>query len=108
MASLYQHSTIFCNPTLDDNFPTTNIEALAAGTPIITFNTGGSPEAIDSTCGIVVKKGDYPTLKNKIIYMANHLNQFTRNNCTKRAELFSNKQYFQYIELYTKIGKEVK
>lgn len=108
LASLYQHSTIFCNPTLDDNFPTTNIEALAAGTPIITFNTGGSPEAIDSTCGIVVKKGDYPTLKNIIIYMANHLNQFTRNNCTKRAELFSNKQYFQYIELYTKIGKEVK
>lgn len=103
LASIYQHSTIFCNPTLDDNFPTTNIEALAAGTPIITFNTGGSPEAIDSTCGIVVKKGDYQSLKNGIIYMANHLEQFSKGNCINRANKFSNKQYLKYIEIYKKI-----
>ena len=32
------------------------MEALACGTPVITFKTGGSPEAIDSTCGLVVDK----------------------------------------------------
>jgi putative colanic acid biosynthesis glycosyltransferase len=103
LASLYQHSTIFCNPTLADNFPTTNIEALASGTPVITFNTGGSPEAIDETCGIVVAKGDYDALKNAIIYMANNQNLYTKKNCINRSHLFSNKQYLQYVELYKKI-----
>ena len=49
----------FVNMTLEDNFPTTSLEALACGTPVITFRTGGSPEAIDETCGYVVKKMAY-------------------------------------------------
>lgn len=105
LASLYQHSTIFCNPTLADNFPTTNIEALASGTPIITFDTGGSPEAIDSSCGITVKKGDYQALKESIIYMTNNIDKFSKENCIKRAKLFSNKQYYKYVELYKSIVK---
>ena len=36
---------IFVNPTLEDNYPTTNLEAIACGTPVITFNTGGSLES---------------------------------------------------------------
>ena len=47
---------MFVNPTYEDNFPTVNIEALACGTPVITYDTGGSPEAIDESCGIVTKK----------------------------------------------------
>ena len=48
----------FVNPTYEDNFPTTNIEALACGTPVITYDTGGSPEAVDKSTGFVVDKGD--------------------------------------------------
>lgn len=47
LAQIYSESTVLVNPTYSDNFPTTNIEALACGTPIVTYNTGGSPEAID-------------------------------------------------------------
>ena len=49
---------VYINPTHKDNFPTTNIEALACGTPVITYNTGGSPEAIDANTGQVIEKGD--------------------------------------------------
>ena len=42
LAEIYTASDIYFNPTLEDNFPTTNLEALACGTPVITFNTGGS------------------------------------------------------------------
>ncbi|MBU9675168.1 glycosyltransferase [Planococcus sp. CP5-4_YE] len=38
-------------------FPTTNIEALACGTPVVTFNTGGSIESIDESCGKIIFKG---------------------------------------------------
>lgn len=41
----YSAAYVYFNPTLEDNYPTTNLEAIACGTPVITFNTGGSPES---------------------------------------------------------------
>ena len=41
----YSVADIFVNPTLEDNYPTTNLEAVSCGIPVITFNTGGSPES---------------------------------------------------------------
>ena len=37
LVEIYSSADVFLNPTLEDNFPTTNLEALACGTPIITF-----------------------------------------------------------------------
>lgn len=58
LAALYSAASVFVNPTYVDNFPTVNIEALACGTPVVTYKTGGSPEAIDEETGIIVEKGD--------------------------------------------------
>ncbi|MFI3172958.1 MAG: glycosyltransferase [Eubacteriales bacterium] len=66
LIELYSEADVFVNPTYEDNFPTTNIEALACGTPVITYNTGGSPEAVDETCGIVVAQGDIEALSEQI------------------------------------------
>jgi putative colanic acid biosynthesis glycosyltransferase len=57
LAQIYSSADVFVNPTMEDNFPTTNLEALACGTPVITFDTGGSVEVIDENCGFVVEKG---------------------------------------------------
>ncbi len=83
-----------------DNFPTTNIEALASGTPIVTFNTGGSPEAIDDTTGIVVKQGDLDGLRNGIIDVVENKDLYSRTNCINRSKLFSNLQYNKYVDLF--------
>ncbi len=53
----YSAATVYVNPTLEENYPTTNIEAQACGTPVITFNTGGSIESAVSF-GTVVEQGD--------------------------------------------------
>jgi len=37
LAEIYTTADFFFNPTLEDNFPTANLEALACGTPVITF-----------------------------------------------------------------------
>lgn len=58
LAALYSNATIFFNPTYEDNFPTTNLEALACGTPVLTYNTGGSPEAVTEKTGFVIPQGD--------------------------------------------------
>lgn len=56
LAAFYSAADVFVNPTLEDNYPTTNLEAISCGTPVITFNTGGSPESVDEYTGEVVEQ----------------------------------------------------
>ena len=44
LAEIYSTSDILFNPTYEDNYPTVNLEAIACGTPVLTYDTGGSPE----------------------------------------------------------------
>lgn len=53
LAKLYSSVRVFINPTFEDTFPTTNLEALACGVPVVTFPTGGSPETINFDYGVV-------------------------------------------------------
>lgn len=100
LAAIYQAATIFVNPTLIDNFPTTNIEALASGTPVVTFQTGGSAESIDKNSGISVPKGDYNALIRAIQEIAENIHIYSRENCLLRAQQFSLKQFDKYVDLY--------
>ena len=109
LASLYSLSDVFVNPTYVDNFPTTNIEALACGTPVVTYHTGGSPEAIDYSTGIVVSKGDRERLKQAIIKVVSNPNLYPREACRKRAvEHYDKEQRFgDYIDLFNRaLGKD--
>ncbi len=59
LAELYTAATVFLNLTYEDNYPTTNLEAIACGTPVITYRTGGSPEIVEETgFGQVVMQGN--------------------------------------------------
>ena len=98
----FEISDALLNPTLEDNFPTVNLEALSHGKPVITFNTGGSPESIDSNSGVVVEKGNYLKLK-KAVEFFDH-NQFSKDDCLARFEEFtSDKMCRKYLELFTKL-----
>lgn len=102
LVDLYSSSDVLINPTYADTFPTTNIEALACGTPVITYDTGGSPGAIDSNTGIVVGKGDVSGLAEAVKYIINNPEKFTTENCRNRAVEHFNKdvQFNKYIDLY--------
>ncbi|MEO7174360.1 MAG: glycosyltransferase family 4 protein [Saprospiraceae bacterium] len=43
----YQAADVFVIPSLEDNLPNTVMEAMACGTPVIGFATGGIPEMVD-------------------------------------------------------------
>lgn len=102
LVALYNNAYVFVNPTLEDNFPTTNLEALACGTPVITYQTGGSPESIDSSCGIVVEKDNIKALYDAILSLPN--SNITRTACRQRALLYNKDTCFQeYIKLYRNV-----
>jgi putative colanic acid biosynthesis glycosyltransferase len=108
LAALYSCADIFVNPTLVDNFPTTNLEALACGTPVITYDTGGSPEAVDENTGIVVEKGDVEKLAASVIKMLGDGNENYKGYCRNRAVQKYNKKerYQDYLKLYENVLSE--
>lgn len=102
LAQLYSSASIFVNPTYQDNYPTTNLEAIACGTPVITYRTGGSPEAVDESTGLVVEQGDIDRLVLAVKHLANG---DYKEACRKKAEAeFDNSKCFNpYISLYNKL-----
>lgn len=100
LAMMYSLADVFVNPTYADMFPTVNLEALACGTPVITYRTGGSPEAIDEKTGVVVEQGDVGELADAIRKMMKH--PLSAEDCRKRAEecFDKDKCFDQYISLY--------
>ena len=103
----YNAADVFVNPTYEDNFPTTNIEALACGTPVVTYETGGSPEIIDENTGIVVAKGNLGKLKHAIVNVVEKSDMETTNLCRRRAEENFNmkNRFLDYYNLYQDILK---
>lgn len=98
LAKIYSACDVFVNPTLFENYPTVNLEALSCSLPVITFSTGGSGEMINSFNGCVVKKGDYNGLKRSIL---NLTGSFDREKIGQDAKRFSSKIFCEkYYELY--------
>lgn len=108
LVELYSNSNVLINPTYADTFPTVNLEALACGTPVITYKTGGSPEAVNDETGVVVEQGDVKGMAAAIQrYKELSAEKFmqVRHVCRKRAEEHFDKDkcYNKYIELYNKL-----
>lgn len=91
----YSIAEVFVNLTLEDNYPTVNLEAMACGTPIITYKTGGSTEMVENY-GYIVERYDLKKIKEiveqtrfeRIISTGN-----TDNSCMEA----------EYIDLYDEI-----
>lgn len=104
LAALYSAAEVFVNPTREDTFPTVNIEALACGTPVITFNVGGSPEIIDETCGAVVDCNDIDALEKEIVRVCT-TKPYSPDACVKKAQKYNEKERFEeYLKLYKALG----
>ena len=105
MAELYSEALCFVNPTYEDNFPTTNLESLACGTPVITYNTGGSPEAVDENTGFVVDQGSVEKIYDCIKIIDDNGKDFYKDNCVLRAKSCYNQEdnYMKYVKLYNEV-----
>lgn len=108
LIELYSAATVFFNPTWEDNFPTTILESLACGTPVVTYDTGGSSEAIIPETGFSIKKGDINSAWEKITEISSKGKKFYKDKCRKIVvENFNKEDRFnEYFNLYEKIIKK--
>lgn len=107
LVDLYSKADVHINPTYADTFPTVNLEALACGIPVITYKTGGSPEAIDENTGLAIDQGDVEALKDGVIMICDKGQGYFTSACRKRAEEYFDKDkcYKKYISLYNELLK---
>ncbi len=100
LAEIYTAADLFVNPTREDTYPTVNMEAIACGTPVVSFNTGGCPEIADDSCGLAVARDDVAALTAQII-KACEKQLYTKAACLARAKSFNMHDRFEeYIKLY--------
>ena len=102
LAELYSEALCLVNPTWQDNYPTVNLEAIACGTPVVTYRTGGSVESITLETGFVVQQGDVVSLSACIRHIEKQGKEFFNGPCREYAlQHFSRTGCFQdYIQLY--------
>lgn len=105
LAEYYNMANVFINPTYEDTYPTVNLESIACGTPVVTYNTGGSPEAITEETGLVAEKGNIDDLETKIKYVLNKGKSYYSPKCRKYAlDHFDMYDCFRaYLNLYNEL-----
>ena len=106
LAELYSGAVAFLNPTWQDNYPTVNLEAIACGTPVITYRTGGSPESVTEKTGFVVEQGDIEGMAKIINDIIGNNSYLYKLNCREYALAHFDKGrcFRNYIDLYESLA----
>lgn len=104
LAEIYSAADCFVNPTREDNFPTVNLEALACGTPVVSFDVGGSIEMLTETTGIGIKVGDIESMESAVKEVCIS-KKFTCESCRNQALKFDYRiKMKNYVQLYERIN----
>jgi glycosyltransferase involved in cell wall biosynthesis len=105
IALYYAAADVAVVPSLQDNLPNTVLEAMACGTPVVAFHTGGMPDMIShKENGYIAEAFDMQDLKNGMqwILINEEIRQRLSANARSTAEhqFHPSRQARAYIDLY--------
>ncbi len=108
LAEIYTAADVFVNPTREEVLGLVNLEALACGTPVVTFDTGGSPECVGPGCGTVVPRDDVDAMEREIRRICTQ-SPYAKEDCRAWALEFDQQRCLRtYISLYRELAEEKK
>lgn len=106
LAEIYSTADVFAMPTREENYPTVNMEAIACGTPVVTFDTGGSPEMLNEKVGRVVPVDDVNKMMSEIRKICENMKLSSEAFRSKAKEYIMEDRFLEYIDLYKSMHSE--
>lgn len=106
LAEIYSTADVFAMPTREENYPTVNMEAIACGTPVVTFNTGGSPEMLNEKVDRVVPVDDVNKMMSEIRKICENMRLSSEAFRSKAKEYIMEDRFLEYIDLYKSMHSE--
>ncbi|MBO9346973.1 MAG: glycosyltransferase family 4 protein [Chloroflexus sp.] len=111
LALVYSAADLFVIPSLQDNMPGTVLEALACGTPVVGFDTGGISELVrPGQTGWLAPVGDVDALRAAIQRLLDNPDErlYMSRRCRSIAvaEYRQDIQAQRYLELYHQVTAE--
>lgn len=107
IVAAYNAADAMVVPSLEDNLPNTVIEAMACGTPVVGFRTGGIPEMINhQQNGYLADIGSAQQLADGLAFILKHPNpDELRQNARQTAETRFSEEVVarQHIDLYSQL-----
>lgn len=102
LRKLYSLADVSIVPSRQEAFGLVVIEAMACGTPVIGSNTGGIPDIINNSIGVLNDVDDYKNLANEITLILNGTKQFDENHIANYAlNKYSQDQFTKIVvEIY--------
>lgn len=103
LAEYYSMADVFVICSKRENFPTTCLESLSCGTPVVGFDSGGTRETAPNGLGAFVKYGDIELLEDKVRYFLNNKNSDKiKRECIQYAKKIYSKETMvnNYFKLY--------
>ena len=103
LADYYSMADVFVICSKRENFPTTCVEALSCGTPVVGFDTGGTKETAPEGLGCFVKYDDIKALEQSVVQGLDSASKLF-NECAEYGKQNYSKQnmYMNYLSLYIK------
>lgn len=105
LAKIYGAADVFAIPSLEDNLPNTVMEALACGTPVVGFETGGIPEMVEHRQnGFIAAQGDSAGLAAGIAWVGENREPLREAARKKAMQAYTNTVVAQrYLALYRQL-----
>lgn len=107
LAQLYSLADVFINPSVEETFGLTTVEAMACGTPVVVYNATASPELVTPETGFIVDSGDVEEIwrKVKVIrdlgkgYFSQKCRDWAVQNYNKKEVI--NNYYLLFLDMLT-------
>lgn len=100
LAQWYTAANVFVNPTYEETFGLTTVEAQACGTPAVVYETDGCPETLATGGSVLTTQGDLDGLERAVRDIVQ------RDICVspRKTERFDKERtYEEYIRLYKRM-----
>ena len=98
LAKIYSAADLYVNLSYSESFGLTNLEALACGTPVLAYDSGGNSES--ALNGIIIPRGN-------ILKAAEEIKKFFTVHKNNKPEIFFNREEFdkkktldEYLKFY--------